>query len=226
MENEKKNIGYSLERKRGRFFFIGLCTSLSLSLIMLEWGVSINRKKKFDPAGEHPHAWEAEMVPVTIRKIPVPKPPVPPLPEPAPAPVPAFEISPDAPISQDLPDIQIDIPDYTPAADIDHGPFLRSEIMPEFPGGEKALFRYLQKEINYPAEARRNKEQATVYVKFVVLPDGSVDTSSIVVPPGMPHSLVKEAIRVVQKMPQWKPGFQQGHAVPVYMGIPIRFTLR
>ncbi|MGQ7868968.1 energy transducer TonB [Sunxiuqinia sp. sy24] len=96
--------------------------------------------------------------------------------------------------------------------------------MPEFPGGMKALLNYLAKTVDYPAVAQENGIEGKVYVNFVVNADGKVSHVSVVRP--VDPSLDKEAIRVVQGMPRWKPGKQSGHAVRVSYHVPISFVLQ
>jgi protein TonB len=103
-------------------------------------------------------------------------------------------------------------------------PYQFVEQMPEFPGGEDELRKYLQKNIVYPAIAQENGIKGTVYLSFVVSPDGSL--SKVQVVRGIDKSCDDEALRVVNKMPPWKPGRQNGKAVYVKFTIPIKFELR
>lgn len=98
------------------------------------------------------------------------------------------------------------------------------EVMPEFPGGERALIRYLQNNIVYPPEARRNLIQGTVHMQFVVEPDGSISNVKIVRDPG--GGLGAEAARVVRNMPKWKAGRQNNRNVRVSFSLPVDFTLQ
>ncbi|HLS71320.1 MAG TPA: TonB family protein [Chitinophagaceae bacterium] len=102
--------------------------------------------------------------------------------------------------------------------------FRHVEIMPEFPGGEAAMYRYIQRNVKYPTEARRNQIEGTVYVEFVVKPDGSISNVRAIRGPG--GGLQEEAVRVVKSMPSWKPGRQNNRAVSVLFSIPINFTLQ
>lgn len=97
------------------------------------------------------------------------------------------------------------------------------EIMPEYPGGQEAMYAFLLKNLKYPKEARKEKISGVVYVLFVINADGNIAEQSILKSPH--QSLSDEALRVIGKMPAWKPGFQQGKAVRVKMTLPIRFTL-
>jgi TonB family protein len=97
------------------------------------------------------------------------------------------------------------------------------EVQPEFPGGEMALMHYLGKNINYPHYARESGIQGTVFVNFVIEPDGSVTNVKII--KGIGGGCDEEAIRVILNMPKWKPGYQKGEAVRVQFNLPIRFIL-
>lgn len=97
------------------------------------------------------------------------------------------------------------------------------EKMPEFPGGEKALIQYITRSIIYPETAVEQKLQGKVYVSFVVRKDGSVADSKI--ERGVAQSLDREALRVVDALPQWKPGYQKGVPVNVKYTVPINFAL-
>lgn len=109
----------------------------------------------------------------------------------------------------------------TPADEVIHRVV---EVMPEFPGGERALIRYLQNNIVYPPEARRNLIQGTVHMQFVVEPDGSISNVKIVRDPG--GGLGAEAARVVRNMPKWKAGRQNNRNVRVSFSLPVDFTLQ
>ncbi|MGX5817855.1 TonB family protein [Chitinophaga lutea] len=103
-------------------------------------------------------------------------------------------------------------------------PFITVEIMPEFPGGEAALMKYLKGSIRYPHMAAENNIQGTVFVRFVVQANGEIANVEV---QGAKHGggLEEEAMRVVKKMPKWKPGRQQGRNVPVYFNLPIKFFM-
>jgi protein TonB len=98
------------------------------------------------------------------------------------------------------------------------------EQMPQFPGGDAALVKFLQKKIKYPKEELSKDIQGKVLIKFVVNEDGKV--SDVTVERGASPGLDKEAVRVVKSMPKFKPGKQQGKAVKVYFMLPIIFKLQ
>lgn len=97
------------------------------------------------------------------------------------------------------------------------------EVMPEFPGGMKALMDFIQKNIRYPEEARKNGIQGRVAVSVVIDENGRV-TDPVIMRSRYP-ALDEEALRIVELMPQWKPGMQQGKAVKVEFTFPVTFKL-
>ena len=97
------------------------------------------------------------------------------------------------------------------------------ETMPDYPGGQKELLSFLSRNIKYPTKAEENKIQGRVVIQFVVNKDGSVSDAKVV--RSVDPELDKEALRVVNSMPQWKPGMQKGEAVSVKYTIPIAFRL-
>ena len=98
------------------------------------------------------------------------------------------------------------------------------EKMPEYPGGQAALFEYLSKNVKYPADAEKQKIEGRVLVTFVVNTDGSI-TDIEVVKKAFP-SLDAEAVRVISGMPKWTPGEQKGQKVRVKYTVPLNFRLK
>lgn len=94
---------------------------------------------------------------------------------------------------------------------------------PSFPGGETELFKFLQKNIEYPALAKENNIQGVVPITFVIGKDGSVSDVSILRDIG--GGCGKEAVRVVKAMPKWVPGEANGNPVKVRYTLPVRFKL-
>ena len=103
--------------------------------------------------------------------------------------------------------------------------FMVVESMPEFPGGQQALFKYLADNVKYPVIAQENGIQGRVICQFVVNKDGSIVDVQAVRSSGEP-SLDKEAIRVIKSMPKWKPGKQRGKPVRVKYTVPVNFRLQ
>jgi TonB family protein len=95
--------------------------------------------------------------------------------------------------------------------------------MPQFPGGETELRRFITSELDYPLEARVNKESGEVLVAFSIGMDGYI--SGVRVVRSVSESLDAEAVRVVSKMPPWIPGKKNGRPVRAEMTIPINFKV-
>ena len=99
------------------------------------------------------------------------------------------------------------------------------EQQPEFPGGMKALMKYLQENINYPRISRDNNSQGRAFIRFVVNSDGSIQGVEVLKSSGDIY-LDKEAVRVVEGMPNWSPGKQAGKPVRVFFTLPVVFRLQ
>ena len=102
--------------------------------------------------------------------------------------------------------------------------FVAVEQQAEFPGGMAALMKWLSNNIRYPEAAQQNDVQGRVIVKFIVEKDGSVSQAQIV--KGVDKDLDKEALRVVNKMPKWQAGKNNGVAVRSYFTLPVQFRLQ
>ena len=101
--------------------------------------------------------------------------------------------------------------------------FRHVEQMPEFPGGEAALMRFINENLRYPTTAIENGIQGRVTVQFVVKKDGSVDDVTVL--HGVDSALDQEAIRVCKTLPKFIPGKQNGQPVNVWFTLPIIFNL-
>jgi TonB family protein len=102
--------------------------------------------------------------------------------------------------------------------------FFIVEEMPEFPGGESELRKFIANNIKYPEVAQQNGIQGRVYVTFVVDKNGEVANARIA--RGVDPELDREALRVVNSLPQWTPGKQRGKEVNVSYTVPINFALQ
>ena len=102
--------------------------------------------------------------------------------------------------------------------------FRSVEQMPQFPGGEAALMKYLSSHINYPPMAAENNVQGKVILQFVVEKDGRV--GEVKVARSVDKDLDKEAIRVVKSLPKFTPGRQNGQPVRVWYTLPVTFKLQ
>jgi TonB family protein len=98
-----------------------------------------------------------------------------------------------------------------------------AEDMPSFPGGPKAMFDYISKNMEYPANAKMSKIQGRVFISFIVRSDGSISDAKVI--RSADPLLDKEGLRIINGMPKWTPGHQNGKAVNVRYVIPITFKL-
>ena len=97
------------------------------------------------------------------------------------------------------------------------------EVMPQFPGGQIAMMKYIMENMKYPEQAMKEGIQGRVTVRFIVEKDGSI---SDVKPVLSVHPLLnKEAVRVVESMPKWTPGKHNGKPVRVRFNLPVMFKL-
>ncbi|MBK8613752.1 MAG: energy transducer TonB [Flavobacteriales bacterium] len=98
------------------------------------------------------------------------------------------------------------------------------QVMPEFPGGQEALAKFMVDEVKYPKKARRAGTEGRVLVTFIVDKDGAVTDVSIA--RGVDPLLDEEAMRAVRLMPKWKPGTQNGKPVKTKFNLPVLFKLK
>ena len=99
-----------------------------------------------------------------------------------------------------------------------------AETMPSFPGGDAELFNYLMKNLEYPSSARKDRVSGVVYTTFVVDTDGTL--KDIQVLSGVREDIDQAAVDLIQRMPLWIPGTQDGIPVRVQYNLPILFQIR
>ena len=104
-------------------------------------------------------------------------------------------------------------------------PVLAPDSMPEFPGGVSAMMTYLMDNVKYPADAKKDKKEGRVVCSFVITKEGKVTEAHVIKSSGT-ESLDNEALRVVNNMPDWKPGKENGEPVNVHYTIPVVFKLK
>ncbi len=100
------------------------------------------------------------------------------------------------------------------------------EEMPEFPGGDAALLKYLATNIQYPQMEKEAQIQGTSMIQFVVETDGSISNPKVLKGVQGGENCDKEAVRVIKALPRWKPGKSNGKPARVYYTVPVRFVLR
>ena len=102
--------------------------------------------------------------------------------------------------------------------------FTAVEQMPQFPGGDAELMKYISNNIKYPTMAMENNIQGRVVVQFVVTKTGKIGEVKVV--RSKDPDLDKEAVRVVKSLPSFIPGKMNGQAVNVWYTLPITFKLQ
>ncbi len=225
----KKSPKADLENKRNIFVQIGLVISLGLCLLAFKWTTKAEHAASLGTMEQQ--KVEDEIIPITRAEEVKPPPPPPP-----PKVVEVLNIVDDKTKIDD--ELQIEDTEADDKTVIDVAPVIQQEKekeeenqvffivedMPEFPGGELALRKFIANAIKYPVIAQENGIQGKVYVNFVVDKDGSVTNAKIA--RGVDPSLDKEALRVVNSLPKWKPGMQRGKPVRVSYTVPISFVLQ
>lgn len=104
--------------------------------------------------------------------------------------------------------------------------FMFVEQMPEFPGGQEAMMKFISKNVKYPENAKENNVEGKVLLKFVISNQGEIRDIEVINKIKYGYGLEEEAIRVLKKMPRWTPGKQNGKPVNVYFTLPISFKLK
>ena len=225
----KKSPKADLENKRNTFVLVGLVIALGLCLLAFEWTSKVESANSLGQMAQQ--EVEDEIIPITRQEEVKPPPPPPP-----PKVVEVLNIVDDDTKIDDELEIEDTEADDQTAIDVapviqdkeeeasDSQVFFIVEDMPEFPGGELALRKFIANAIKYPVIAQENGIQGKVYVNFVVNKDGSVTDAKIA--RGVDPSLDKEALRVINSLPKWKPGKQRGKPVRVSYTVPINFVLQ
>lgn len=227
----KKSPKADLENKKSTWLLIGYVIVLAFMFVSLEWA---DRDVKIDMSQAVADLVFEEEIEIPITEQPEMNTPPPP-PE-VPASVETLTIVDD---DMDIESAEIASSEETgQAVEIAYVPptveeeeveeqeiFEVVEQMPEFPnGGMAGLMQFLSKNIKYPTIAQENGTQGRVTVQFVVNADGSIVDAKVI--RGVDPYLDKEALRVINSMPKWKPGMQRGKAVRVKYTVPVMFRLQ
>lgn len=211
---------------------VGLSVAFATSLCFLEYGEPYVARVAHWSGFDQEEVIEIE-VPITRPKLPTP--PVPPAKTSTvlvamidPSKISAEPADP----RNDLPDFDFDIDKdlyFLPAKEEpidDNTPFVIVEEMPQFPGGEEALLKFLSKNVKYPGLMRDMGLSGIVYTKFVVDKKGNVNPESIEIVDSTHPLFAEAAMTALKKMPTWRPGKQRGKPVNVYYSLPVRFNLK
>lgn len=106
---------------------------------------------------------------------------------------------------------------------VSNQPFFAASKMPEFPGGDRGLSRFIQRNLRYPRVASGSQKNGKVTVRFVVDENGNTKSPHVVKGLGNPYD--QEVVRMISSMPKWAPGEQNGRKVPVYKSLRISFNV-
>ena len=226
----KKSPKADLENKRNIFVQLGLVVALAISLYSFESTDKVEQANSLGSMSDQ--TVEEEIIPVTRQDEVKPPPPPPP-----PKVVDMLVIVDDNTEIEDELEIEdseaddktaitavMQVTEEKEVEKEDTPVFFIVEEMPDFPGGQLALRKFIAQAIKYPVIAQENGIQGKVFVNFVVAKDGTVTNAKIA--RGVDPSLDKEALRVVNSLPKWKPGKQGGKPVRVSYTVPINFVLQ
>lgn len=225
----KKSLRANLEKGKSLHFTMGMVVALAILFTAFEWGDRyINLETNYGPG---PDGIDVIDIPQTKQEDPEPPKP---------------EIVLKTPEILDIVDndAKADTTGIAPSEDLGGTPqpspappavddfvepavghiHINAEVMPEFHGGQAALLKWIAENVNYPAAAAENGIEGRVACSFVVNADGSI--SHVEVLRSKDPLLDKEAIRVLSRMPNWKPGLQQGKPVRVKFSMPVVFRLQ
>lgn len=226
----KKSKKASLEDKKTLFLLMGFVTVLSLIYIAFEWTKTEVTVYQVDNTAVQAEE-EIEII-QTAQEAPPPPPP------PAPEVVEVLNVVDNDVVvesveinTEDNKDKGVDLTASTTGTgtgpvveEEDNVVFQVVERMPSFPGGDAALFKFLNDNVKYPVIAQENGIQGRVICQFVVNRDGSIVDVEVV--RSVDPSLDKEAIRVIKSMPNWIPGLQRNKPVRVKYTLPVNFRLQ
>ena len=225
---QKKSEKANLQSKKFTFLEIGLVLTL-----LAIWGVFEFSTKAENAAIQNNYiscGGDDDLIDIIVTRPEPPQPPAPPAPKIADI----IEVTKDNEIVDDLHvDAEIDVDGDVQIEELpvisctdevveeeEVHIFVIAEEMTEFRGN---LLKYVAEHVVYPEIAKENDIQGTVYVGFVINEKGKVTDVTLV--RGVDPILDKEALKVVENLPDWKPGRQSGKNVKVRMNIPIKFQL-
>tara|TARA_B100000900_G_scaffold245696_1_gene208938 strand:- start:26115 stop:26768 length:654 start_codon:yes stop_codon:yes gene_type:complete len=213
----KKNPKVDLEKKRSLYLQIGFIIALLLVYVAFEY--KNYDKSNYNLGDLNLDDLEEEIIPITKQEQKPPPPPPPP-----PEIIEIVEDEVEIEEELEIEDTESDEDEIIEIEEEDDDEFFMVvENMPEFPGGDLGLMKYIQKNVKYPPIAKEYNITGKVYVQFIVDKSGIVTNVKVV--RGVDKNLDAEAVRVVKSLPKYKPGKQRGKPVRVMFTIPINFTL-
>ncbi len=230
-----RRVPQDWNRNRGLYFKVGLVLSMGLVFMAFEWRFYSDFNSIDLISEDDSDAF------VLMDPIPPLSTEVPPAPEPKvldqivldeKAPKPDLILEEPKPLVEHprinrLPEVQAlprEEPILEPLIPEDTTEYTIVEINPEPQGGYKAFYKYLRKNLRYPAKARRMSIGGKVFVQFTIEKSGKMDNFKIVKSLGF--GLDEEVIRVLRAAPAWNPGQQGGRKVRVRMTLPVSFHIK
>lgn len=225
----KKSPKANIDALKLTSILMGMVVGISVLFFAFEWS---SKTKKLDESIIVQDVLAEEEIEITRRDPAPPPPPPPPAPE-TPEIIQVVEEKVETRIEINTEDdaskrqMETFVPPPPPKPKVEvvtEEIFVVVEEQPEFPGGNAAMMKFLSDNIKYPVIAQENGIQGRVITNFVVEKDGSITDVQVV--RGVDPSLDKEAVRVIQSMPKWKPGKQRGSPVRVRFTLPVVFRLQ
>lgn len=215
---QRKKAGADLRKQYPIYAQVGMV--IALLVLILAFRANLQSGDSFEVVLEEQETVDIEEIEQTQQEEEPPPPPRPPVPEV----VPDDEIIEDEEVDWDMSiDPDEDLTDRGPPQEEEEEDeeeiFVVVEDDPELIGGMAAL----QEEVNYPDFARQAGIEGTVFVEFVVNPQGQVENPQVT--RGVHRLLNEEAVRAVRQM-EFEPGMQRGEPVNVRMSLPVRFQLQ
>ena len=228
----KKSKTANLEKKKSTFLQLGFIVAISFTLVAFEWSDSEHLGTGIEST------LNEELAPETIIEVDLIKPKKKVVISPkktktntvviAKKPIVAAGPVIIDPNAGNDPPINWDIfdkgdPDETIKVELD-SVYIFVQEMPEFPGGLKAMYQFMGDNIKYPTISAEAGSQGQAYVNFTIEKNGKI-TDVKILGGSADKRCKKEAARVVESMPKWKPGEQGGKKVRVSYTLPVRFVL-
>lgn len=224
---EKKAARVNLEKNRVTYFLMGL--TVALGFIFIAFELSNSEVNVAEVEDSQAVVEEEVMVEITRQYIPPPPPP------PQTVQSDLIQIVEDNTLEEDVefesmeddPEEAI-IQNYDGEFSEDYDPegevFVVVEEMPSFPGGESAMQAFIRKNLKFPQIALENGISGRVICTFVIDGKGKITGAEVI--RSVDPNLDREALRVINMMPDWKPGKQQGKPVRVRYTLPVVFRLQ
>jgi periplasmic protein TonB len=218
----KKNLESDLRRWYAPFLNFGLILSVSVVLAAFEWK-AYEEKPLLEISNTNSN-WDTEVIPITIQVPPSAPPPVI---------APQIKVIDDDIELDELLTIDINLPgdEIIPEIKLAGPPNIDvaaeildfTEVQAQFQGGMDAWYAYLKSNLTYPKQPQRMGIEGTVFLRFIINTDGSIQDVEVV--RSVDPLLDRVALEVIENSPRWKPAVHHGRPVRSRMTMPIKFKL-